>query len=140
MSIIWKYISNNKLITLLNIVVILILLFPYTLTFGEVYSEAHTYSWKYHYVYSDIELFVFFIPLGVLVIGFQIIKLNNWRKKLLIILTILSCLYSLNAFLTLLVPIQDYLPSWGQILMITLGPITLSVLVLELITQNDNAS
>jgi hypothetical protein len=128
----WQYIRNNKFITILNIDIILILLLPYSETYGGGSSELDELTWSLNYFYQDMELFVFFIPLSLLTIGFQIMPNGIWRKLLLGLLILLCCGYSFIAFIGLGMPIQDYAPTWGQLVMVTVGPLMLIIWGVEL--------
>lgn len=119
------------MITIFNIAILLILLLPYSITFGREHSETGELIWTSNYIYEDLELFIFFIPLSLLTIGFQIIKLNTWRRVIFGLHIIQCCVYSLNAFFMMALPIQDYIPSWGQLITITLGPIAFIIWSIE---------
>ena len=127
----WQYIKNNKMITILNIAIILVLILPYSITYHGGSNETDELIWQPNYVYKDPELFIFFIPLSVLTISFQAFKFNIWRRIFLATLVILCCSYSFIALMTLSIPAQDYMPSWGHLVIVTLGPITLIILGIE---------
>ena len=119
------------MITIFNIAILLILTLPYSITYGGGYNEIDELTWEPNYVYENLELFIFFIPLSLLTIGFQVMKFNKWRKLLLGLHIVQCCAYSLNAFLSMGIPIQDYIPSWGQLVMVTLGPMTIIIWRIE---------
>lgn len=128
---IWQYIKNNKMITIFNVVIVLVLILPYSITYSGGPTETDDLIWQLNYVYKDFELFIFFIPLSILAISFQLCQPNIWRRIMLIILAILCCGYSFITFMILSIPTQDYMPSWGLLLTATLGPLTLLILGIE---------
>lgn len=119
------------MITLFNVAIFLILVLPFSESYGLWNIETDKLTWAPNYVFAELDLFIFFIPLSALTIGFQILKFNRWRKTLLILHIVQCCAYSMNALLTLGGQGQYYMPSWGQLVMITLGPIILVIWSLE---------
>ncbi len=131
---VWRYVKENKVITMFNFVILLIFIAPYSITYNVIdHNVTEKLDWKPNYIFENLELFILFIPLLLVTIGFQIMKFNIWRKFLLILLVVQCCAYALNSLLLIGIPVQDYVPSWGQFLTITLGPLILVILRIEII-------
>ena len=74
---VWQYIKGNRVITMFNIIIILIFVMTYSITFDVIdYTEKNKLDWKPNYIFENLELFILFIPLLLMTIGFQIMKSN----------------------------------------------------------------
>lgn len=127
-----EYIKNNRVASLLNFVILLILLLPYSNTLGEDPNNTSGMAWHLNYIWSSCELFLYFLPLALSTIGFQFINFNIWRKLVFGFALLIGCFYALNAFLTLGFPMQDYIPSYGQFATVLVAPLLLLQLRVEL--------
>ena len=127
---IWKYISKNKTICILNLVVFLILIVPYSYSLGQHY-ESEELHWIPNFVFKQIDLIIFYLPILILTIGFQIVKKNVWKKALLIFSLIIYILYFFGALYSLSYPIQDFSPGIGNLLILTLFPLIIIIYKIE---------
>ena len=124
------YIKNNKIISIFNLEILLVLFVPYSIIYSGT-SEIEQLTWQNIYVFKELNLFIFFIPLSALTILFQLVRNRN-LKKTIIILHLLQCgAYSLVALVSMSLPMQDYVPSWGTLIMATLGPMMLIITIIE---------
>ena len=131
---IWKYIKTNKAISVLNLIVFLILIVPYSYSFGNNY-ETEKLHWIPNYVFKELELIIFYFPVLILTIGFQITKKTVWRNTLLIINLIICILYFFGALQQILIPFQDFVPGFGNLLILTLFPLIMIIYKIEQIER-----
>ena len=134
---IWNYIKKNKTLSVLNLILILILIVPYS------YSSKHQYEteelhWTPNFVFNEIDLFMFYLPILILTIGFQITKKIIWKKILLILNLVLSIIYFIGAILSIWLPIQDFIPGFGNLLILTLFPLIMIIFIMEQYERNHN--
>tara|TARA_Y100000815_G_scaffold117945_1_gene106474 strand:+ start:884 stop:1315 length:432 start_codon:yes stop_codon:yes gene_type:complete len=134
---IWNYIKKNKTLSVLNLILILILIVPYS------YSSIHQYEteelhWTPNFVFNEIGLFMFYLPILILTIGFQITKKIIWKKILLILNLVLSIIYFIGAILSIWLPIQDFIPGFGNLLILTLFPLIMIIFIMEQYERNHN--
>jgi hypothetical protein len=109
----------------------LILIVPYSVIYGGQELETDELTWNNFYVFREIDLFKFYIPLFLLTIAIQLAKSDKIRKGLLILNTLLCCSCSLAAPGSMSLPMQDYVPSYGTLLMVTVGPLMLIITKIE---------
>ncbi|MGH1385219.1 hypothetical protein [Kordia sp.] len=134
---IWNYIKTNKTVCVLNLIIFLILVLPYSYYFGHHY-EAEKLHWIPNFVYKEIDLIIFYLPILILTIGFQIAKKTTWRNILLILNLIISILYFIGAILSLSFPIQDFSPGIGNLLILTLFPLLTIIFKIDQSEKNEN--
>ncbi len=70
---IWNYIKENKTVSILDLIVFLILIVPNSYSFGHNY-ETEELHWIPNFVFKEIDLIVFYLPILILTIGFQLSK------------------------------------------------------------------
>jgi len=123
-----SYIKSNYLIILIDILLLLLLVLPYSESFwGGPFNETH--EWRPNFVYSNEELLTFYIPLATLYVLYQLISWPKLKKYVLYLCIVISTLYSLNALASLMIAMQDFIPSWGNLLIVGLAPLTWLLLV-----------
>ena len=132
---IWNYIKKNKTISVLNLMVFLILIVPHSYSFGYHY-ETEEIGWTPIYVFKDIELILFYLPILILTIGFQLTKKTIWRNTLLILNLLVSILYFMGALFSLSFPVQDFSPGIGLLCILTLLPLIMSIYKIEQYERN----
>ena len=123
---IWNYIKENKTVSILNLIVFLILIVPNSYSFGHNY-ETEELHWIPNFVFKEIDLIVFYLPILILTIGFQLSKKTVWRNTFLILFIVFSILYFIGAVFSLLFPIQDFSPGIGNLLILTLFPLIIII-------------
>ncbi len=121
-----EYIKNNKIISVLNFAILIILFVPFSKT-GFVEFEDSDYKWRNNYIINNFDLIIFYTIITAPIIWFQFIK-NTTGRKILIILSCIIC--TLNAPLSMIGG-QDYVPSWGQLITISFAPLTFFILMIE---------
>jgi len=121
-----KLLTKKKITYVLNIVLFLILVVPYSYTYSH-HNETEDLHWTPNFVFEQIDLLSFYLLITIPVIGFQIAKTNTLRKKLLIISLIVSILYFIGTVPSLFLPIQDFSPSIGNILVLMLFPLIMVI-------------
>ncbi|WP_338731385.1 hypothetical protein [Mangrovimonas cancribranchiae] len=134
---IWNYIKKNKTVCVLNIIVFLILVVPYSYSFGNQY-ETEELHWTQNFVFKEIDLIIFYLPILILTIGFQLTKKAIWRNTLLILNLVVSILYFFGALYSLSFPIQDFSPGIGNLLILTLFPLIIIIFKIEQYERNKN--
>ncbi|WP_405369242.1 MULTISPECIES: hypothetical protein [unclassified Nonlabens] len=87
--------------------------------------------WIPNYIFQEVDLFLFYIPILILIIGYQINKKIIWKKTLLILMLIIFLLYFFGAIASLSFPIQDYSLGLGSLLLLTLFPLTAIIYKIE---------
>lgn len=127
----WK----RKTICILNTIVFLILIVPYSYSFGNTY-ETEELHWNPNFVFKEIDLIIFYIPILILTIGFQITKKTVWKNMLLILNLIICIIYFLGALFSLSFPIQDFSPGIGNLLILTLFPLIMIIYKIEQFERN----
>ncbi len=123
---IWNYIKENKTVSILNLIVFLILIVPNSYSFGHNY-ETEELHWIPNFVFKEIDLIVFYLPILILTIGFQLSKKTVWRNTFLILFIVFSILYFIGAVFSLSFPIQDFSPGIGNLLILTLFPLIIII-------------
>lgn len=123
---IWNYIKENKTVSILNLIVFLILIVPNSYSFGHNY-ETEELHWIPNFVFKEIDLIVFYLPILILTIGFQLSKKTIWRNTFLILFIVFSILYFIGAVFSLSFPIQDFSPGIGNLLILTLFPLIIII-------------
>jgi len=88
-------------------------------------------------VYSNEELLTFFIPLATLYVLYQLISWPKLKKYVLYLCIVISTLYSLNALASLMIAMQDSMPSWGNLLLVGLAPLTWLLLAKDKLKISD---
>ena len=126
MSKTWNYIQKNRLVSVFNLIVVLILILPYSETRQHNFEKGGL-SWQFNFVFAHLELIVPYLPILFLTILYQILKNQKLKNIVFGLLILLSCIYSAGAFFSLGFLAQDYTPSIGNFLMILIGPISLWV-------------
>lgn len=130
MSKVWRYITKNKTVCVLNIVLFIILLVPYSYIYSH-HNENEDLHWIPNFVFQQADLFGFYLLIAVLIIGFQIAKTNILRKRLLIISLIVSFVYFIAGSLSLYLPVQDFSAGIGNVLVLTIFQLGMLILILE---------
>ncbi|MCT4581019.1 MAG: hypothetical protein N4A35_06340 [Flavobacteriales bacterium] len=132
MNKIWSYIITNKTISLLNLVLILAPLLPYSYSFSPILSEKTT-PWITNFIFDQIPHSIAYITLIILTISFQLIRNIFWKKAILILSMIIGFIFFIDGAFTIGFPIQDYLPGIGNLLILAFFPLTTSVFIVTLI-------
>ncbi len=70
---IWNYIKKNKTVCVLNIIIFLILVVPYSYSFVH-HNETEELHWTPNFVFKETDLIIFYLPILILTIGFQLTK------------------------------------------------------------------
>jgi len=126
----WKYFLENKTICVLNLVVVIILFVPYSYSLGQTY-EAEELHWISNFIFNELDLIIFYSPVLILTITFQITSKKIYRKILLILNMIISLCQLVIALFSLVFPIQDFLPGIGMFLIVSLFPLITVIYIIE---------
>jgi predicted neutral ceramidase superfamily lipid hydrolase len=100
----------------------IMLIFPYSETFTTEYDDING-DWIKNYALNSFEYAIAIIPLIILLIMVPRIENRGAKKILIVILCLLSGIAFLFAFQSLTMPIQDFVPQWGMLILIILFPI-----------------
>lgn len=120
---------TNKAINLLNLVVLLILILPYSYYLGHEH-ETQALHWIPNFILFDINLALFFLPIPCLTIGFQIAKTARWRTIFLVALIIISALYAFFKLFIISFPIiPDYSTGIGSLLLLSICPLAVFIFI-----------
>ncbi len=119
---VWKYIKKHKIVNLLNFILLLILSVPFSYSYGNN-RETEKLHWISNYMYNELDLIVFYLPILALTIGFQIATKKVWKNALLTLNLGIAVIYFLETLFSLIVPIQDHSFGLGQLLILTLFPL-----------------
>ena len=125
-----NYLKSNTLISIANLLIGLIFIVPYCYDYYGEYEYSQL-EWHPTYIYNDVDLLSIYISMVILLITFQIIKPVILKNITLIILIIINACCTSISLLSAVLPVQDYLPSLGQLLL----PIFTLVLLLVLIKR-----
>ena len=125
---IYNYIINNKTTSILNFIVLLILFVPFSYSYGNIY-ETEELHWIPNYIFEELELIIFYIPILLLTILFQIQKKCFWKKIILIIFLLISILSLLVIISSGIIP--DYSLGLGGILIMSLTPLIMIIYKIE---------
>lgn len=116
-----------------NLVYTLLLFIPYC----EVYTPWQSDEWTKIFVYTNDGSLMIFSPFAILWIFFQITKNSKLKKLAKWLCLIITAFYFLGTLGTLLMPIQDYIPKIGSILLLSLFPLIALMLIFEKIERKD---
>ncbi len=98
------------------------LIAPYSETFTTEYDKING-DWVTNYALSSFEFAIVIITIISLLILIPRIERSRLRKISITILCLLSGVALLIAFQSLSMPIQDFSPQWGMLILIILFPI-----------------
>lgn len=98
------------------------LIVPYSETFTNEYDDVNG-DWIKNYALNSFEYALVIVPLIVLLIAIPRIQSRGIKKILIAILCLLTGFAFLLAFQSLIMPIQDFVPQWGMLVLIILLPI-----------------
>lgn len=127
---IYTYISNHKIINLLNLMMLIILLVPYSCIYGNTY-ETEELHWMPIYIYDDKITFIPFILFLVFIIGFQLLKKGKLKNLFLKALVVHSLLCFLYGMLVFIMPMQDFMPHLGYLLILAIFPLSILLFRIE---------
>jgi len=98
------------------------LIVPYSETFTTEYDEGSG-DWKRNYALNSFEYAIVIIPIILLLILIPKVESRGIKIVSIAILCLLSGVAFLFAFQSLRMPIQDFVPQWGMLVLIILFPI-----------------
>jgi len=116
-----------------NLVFAILFVFP----ISTIYNPFASYIWMEQYIYSEGPL-KFFAPFGILWILFQVVKNKRFRNLAKWLCFILTALYFVGSLSSILVPIQDYVPDYGSLLLLLLFPLIAFMIFFEKREQREN--
>ena len=123
-----QYIRNNKLLVLLDFLLIALFFSPYSVTRETSWVDG-TEMWQNNPVYSDEFMLICFVPLLILTLIYQVFKETLLGKVSLIFALIIGATYSLNAlFASPFLDAQDCKPHVGTYILILVFPVQLLIL------------
>ena len=129
MTTVIRYIRNNKLLVLLDVLLMALLFSPYSMTHDGINWIDETQVWQYNPVYSDEFMLIAFAPLFTLTMIYQFLTDTLLGKVSLIFGLIVGGMYSLNAlFASPFLDAQDYRPHVGTYILILVFPVQLLIL------------
>ncbi len=120
-----QYTRNNKAITCLNLFLIAIFFVPYS------YSDGLNGEQFTNYTILNDELLISNLTLIPFTIAFQIMKKGFLRKLFLIIDLVIFFVAFLSSLFYLSMPLQDFIPGIGILLMLFLFPLTILIYSIE---------
>ena len=126
----WSYLQKNKTASVLNLILITLLVVPYSHTFTHT-SEIEPLFWRPNYILMNGELLLIWIPTVFLMVAFQITTKRGWRRAFLFLSLVVSLLLFLIGLATVLFPIQDFGPGIGNLLTPILLPLVTLLLIQE---------
>ena len=127
-----KYAGENKLLMLLNVVVLMVLLLP----FGRVQQQAGSGEdaplvWVNGFIYEDFLSILFYSLVILLTASLQVAR-SSVIRMILATLNLFVCgLSSLFAAGSMILVAPDYKPYFGCVLTLSLAPISFFVLIEE---------
>lgn len=120
---------------LISLVCLLLFFIPIGYSFVGVGADelgigAAAYEWQADYVYTN-EMLLLMGPLYLLW-GVYLLNIHSFfQKALLLLLFLLSSFYVFLAYIMLYMPIQDYVASWGTLLLGLFFPLILLLGIVE---------
>ena len=120
-----QYILKRAAQILLNSAFLLLITLPVYTIFDPGMSEESEERWVDCYVYNDLELAIFIIPLVLCCILIQVGKEKWNRRRNKIFAVIFSGVYFLYAIQALLISVQDFVPNYGILPLLVIFPLLL---------------
>jgi len=113
----------------------LMLIAPYSETFNPIDKNG---EWLKNYAFNSIEYAIVIIPMIILLVAIPRLE-NKISKRISIgVLGLLSTLGFLYAFLSVSMPVQDFIPLWGMLIFFVLFPIVIVNAFLERTKETEN--
>ena len=120
-----RNIIKRSLQTILNTAFLLLVVLPFSTSFDPGMYEDSEGKWVDNYVYSDLELSLFIVPLVMSWVFIQVQR-ASWNKKGgKKFAIIVSSLYFLYAIQALSIPMQDFSPNYGMLPLLVIFPLLL---------------
>ena len=132
---IWKYIKENKIINITNLVVLLIFFLPFSYYYGHSF-ESEELKWIPTYLFNDYISIIFYIPIVIFTIVIQITKKSIYRETIFTLIIITYIFYFFGTLFALSFPMQDLSPGLGLLLILTLLPLIIILYKKEQLEQN----
>jgi hypothetical protein len=103
---------------------ILLFIAPLSYSFGplDMQDMGSEFGWKPDYFYKDESTLILIAPLYLLWLGYLVHKKRIVKQLLIIFLIGLSAFYSFFGFMSISMPMQDYQPYWGTLILFLFFP------------------
>ena len=88
-------------------------------------------KWEKAYLFSSWEGLTLLIMLALPWVLFQVLRRPRGKKVMKVIAVSMSAVAFLYAGLHLIVPMQDFVPSYGMLLLLLLLPLMITMILLE---------
>lgn len=126
----WKHIKENKATSFLNLCVFLVFITPYSYVYSHR-TEDQQLHWIARFIIEYKDTIIVYLPVLIFTIGFQITQKTIWKKFFLVANLIMCCISFIVGFLSVITPIQDFLPGIGLYLTLTFFPLMIIVYKIE---------
>lgn len=120
------YIKSNRVISVFNLLLVLICLFPMGYIFVPEDIHVNYMTWRPIYIFED-ELIIILMPMLLFTVLFQLLRFNIWRRIVLLALIFVSCIFSLIGGLSGIIPAQDFTPELASVLMVFTAPLAIAI-------------
>ena len=128
------------LLSALILVYLLLFLVPYSNVSIPDDDLVKDQEWKATYVWQDGILTIIYIPFGLFLCFYFLLKPKPLKNIVKFILIALSLFYFILSLGDLTVPIQDFVPSWGVVISMMLFPIFIIFLISVNLLDKKNKS
>ncbi len=119
---------------IINVISFLLLIVPYYQSYGA--TELGSGTWMNQYFFSDYTQMLFLLLFYLMWISIQLSADKKIVKLLKFLSILLSFLFMVYCFLVISIPIQDFIPSIGIYLVMTIFPCLVLLYTLEYIIAN----
>ncbi len=124
----WSYYKNNKLITALNFLLLIILIVPYSYRYCRI-ENSDKLGWNVNYVIDGVDLPILYGGVVFLTLLFQIIQHKTIRQIILILLLLITLCWFYLIFVAIFTDSERFISGMASYLCLLLFPLTLIMLL-----------